>query len=164
MRPWTICSTQHPAEPSIRQFIKGDRQNARDPKRRERNKDGALAYAIARIISVRLRALLRDAGYKDAQTRAAEYARRPLAQDHRSKIVAARASPVAAALTMWLRRHRGGDKKHPENVTPPQALEVFRQVMIAAISTFPEVTRETHPCLRIPDHASDDAVPALDLG
>ena len=87
-----LLDTNITLSPDIRQIIKGDRQTARDPKRRERNKDDALAFAVENHVRF-VAGLLRDAGYKDAQTRAAEHA-----ADHWrkiiSKMVAARASTV----------------------------------------------------------------------
>ena len=107
-----LLDTNVTLSPDIRQIIKGDRQTARDPKRRERNKDDALAFAVENHVRF-VAGLLRNAGYKDAQTRAAEHA-----AAHWHKIIKQDGGRArfnsGRALSLWLRRHRGGTKNTPK--------------------------------------------------
>jgi hypothetical protein len=106
-----LLGTSIPLSPVIRHLIKGDRQTARDPKRREHGDDAALAFAVENHVRF-IAELLRDAGYTDAQTRAAKHAaahwRKIARQDGRARFTSGR------ALTMWLRRHRGITENTPK--------------------------------------------------
>jgi hypothetical protein len=112
-----LLDSNIPLSQGTRQFIKEDRQQARDPKRRERDRDRALALAIAGQLDWLTELLAfgpgRDAGFKDARTRAAEYLAvhwRKIVQEDRGR---SRFSS-GPALAAWLRRHRDPTENTPK--------------------------------------------------
>lgn len=107
-----LLDTNIPLSQGTKQYIKEDRHERADPKRREHDRDRILARCIASELD-RLVELLRDAGFKDAKTRAAEYAaghwRKTVQQDRgRSRFSS------GPALAAWLRRHRDPTKNTPK--------------------------------------------------
>jgi hypothetical protein len=99
-----LLDSNIPLSQFTKQFIKADRQKARDPKRWERTRDRTLALTIASRLDW-LTGLLAHAGFKDARTRAAEYLAvhwRKIVQEDRGR---SRFSS-GPALAAWLRRHR----------------------------------------------------------
>jgi hypothetical protein len=119
-----LLDSNIPPSQGTKQFIKADRQKARDPKRRERDRDRALALTIAGQLDSltellafgpggALRAFPRDSGFKDARTRAAEYLAvlwRKIVQEDRGR---SRFSS-GPALAAWLRRHRDPTENTPK--------------------------------------------------
>jgi hypothetical protein len=112
-----LLDSNIPLSQGTRRFIKEDRQQARDPKRRESNRDRALAFAIAGQLDSLTELLAfgpgRDAGFKDARTRAAEYLAvlwRKIIQEDRGR---SRFSS-GPALAAWLRRHRDPTQNTPK--------------------------------------------------
>jgi len=100
-----LLDSNIPLSQITKQFIKADRQKARDPKGWERTRDGVLALAIASQLVWLTELLARHAGFKDARTRAAEYLAvhwRKIVREDRGR---SRFSS-GPALAAWLRRHR----------------------------------------------------------
>ena len=112
-----LLDSDIPLSQGTRQYIKEDRHARADPKRREHERDRALALLPVSLIGSRLLACRRsccdDAGFKDAKTRAAEYLAghwRKIVQQDRGR---SRFSS-GPALTAWLRRHRDPTKNTPK--------------------------------------------------
>jgi hypothetical protein len=103
-----LLDTDIPLSQGTRQYLKEDRHARADPKRREHDRDRILALCISGQLPW-LVELLRDAGFKDEKTRAAEY----LAGDWRKIVRQDRGRSrfsSGPALTTWLRRHRDPTK------------------------------------------------------
>jgi hypothetical protein len=111
-----LLDSNIPLSQGTKQYIKEDRHARADPKRRERNRDRALAFGIVSQLGW-LVELLRDADFKDAKTRAEEYLavlwRAIVRQDrNRSRFSS------GPALAAWLRHHRD-----PTKITPKMSCQ-----------------------------------------
>jgi hypothetical protein len=107
-----LLDTDIPLSQGTRQYLKQDRHARADPKRWEHDRDRILALCISDQLRW-LVELLRDAGLKDAKTRAEEYLAvlwRPIVRQDRNR---SRFSS-GPALAAWLRRHRDPTKNIPK--------------------------------------------------